>query len=90
MKIVVENKISKERIKELGVETWPVWECDISVFDWHYDEKEACYFLEGEVILETKNGTIKFGKGDFVVFPEGLSCKWRVLKPVKKHYKFGD
>lgn len=89
MKIKVEKKISEEKIKELGVKTWPIWECGISTFDWHYDEKEACYFLEGEVTVETEEGNIQFGAGDYVVFPKGLSCKWRVAKPVKKHYKFG-
>jgi len=38
----------------------PIWECEVSEFDWHY-----------------------------VVFPKGLSCVWKVSKPVKKHYIFG-
>jgi uncharacterized cupin superfamily protein len=89
MKIIVEKKISEEKLRQLGVKSWPVWECDISTFDWHYDEKEACYFLEGDVIVETEDGNVQFGAGDYVVFPKGLSCKWKVVKPVKKHYKFG-
>lgn len=89
MKIIVEKNLSEEKIRELGIKSWPVWECDISTFDWHYDKKEECYFLEGSVVVETDEGNVQFGEGDFVVFPKGLSCKWKVLKPVKKHYKFG-
>ena len=33
--------------------------------------------------------TIRFGKGDLVTFPVGMSCTWKVLKPVRKHYRFG-
>ena len=29
------------------------------------------------------------GAGDLVTFPAGMSCTWKVRKPVKKHYKFG-
>ncbi|MGO9243225.1 MAG: cupin domain-containing protein [Verrucomicrobiia bacterium] len=32
---------------------------------------------------------VKVGKGDLVAFPAGMSCVWRVHKPVRKHYKFG-
>jgi len=27
--------------------------------------------------------------GDFVVFPKGLTCRWNVLQPIRKHYSFG-
>ena len=45
--------------------------------------------LEGQVTVETEDGKkVKFGKGDFVTFPKGLSCTWIVEKPVRKHYNF--
>jgi uncharacterized cupin superfamily protein len=61
-----------------------------SSFDWHYDDQETCYFLEGKVEVETDQGNVQIGKGDLVTFPKGLSCKWHIKSPVRKHYRFGD
>ena len=89
MKIKVE-KPDQETLKSKGVFSWPVWEKEVSRFDWFYSDQEACYFLEGKVDVETSNGDmISIGKGDFVVFPKGLRCVWNVKIPVKKHYNFG-
>ncbi len=82
------QKLNVEQLKEKDVFSWSVWEKEESVFDWFYDSEEHCYFLEGEVIVETSKGEYKFGKGDYVTFQKGLSCKWKVLKKVKKHYIF--
>jgi len=89
MKITVE-KLDPAALAKLGVSKWSIWTKEVSRFDWHYDECERCYFLEGEVIVETAEGSVKFGKGDFVTFPEGLDCVWNVKKAVRKHYRFGD
>lgn len=76
-------------LESRGVFSWPVWEKEVSRFDWHYDQTEECYLLEGEVVVEYGAGKkVLFGKGDFVVFPKGLSCVWDIKKPVKKHYNF--
>lgn len=84
------EKISEEKLNELNVFTWPTWEKEVSRFDWHYDDEEKCYFIEGSVTVETKDGEkVSFGKGDFVTFPKGLSCVWDIKEGVKKHYKFG-
>ena len=32
---------------------------------------------------------LKIGKGDLVTFPKGMQCTWKVIMPVKKHYRFG-
>jgi uncharacterized cupin superfamily protein len=82
------EKLSTEDLSKKGVFSWSIWEKEVSVFDWFYESQEQCYFLEGEVEVETKNGTYKFGKGDFVTFAKGLACKWKITKAVKKHYYF--
>lgn len=83
------QKLSQEQLRKLGVFNWPTWEKEVSKFPWTYDSIEECYFLEGEVIIETEGKKVeKFGKGDFVTFPKGLSCTWVIKKPVKKHYNF--
>jgi len=88
MKIIIE-KPDKEKLTSQGVFSWPIWEKEVSIFDWHYDSIEECYLLEGKVVVETEDGnTVEFGKGDFVTFPKNLSCKWEVKEPVKKHYNF--
>ena len=68
--------------------TKPTWGCGISEFDWHYDSKETCILTEGEVTVEYEGGSASFGAGDLVIFPKGLSCVWKVTKPVQKHYEF--
>jgi len=88
MEIKIE-KLSEEVIVSKGIRNWPVWEKEVSEFDWYYDSREQCLFLEGHVIVESELGKAEFGKGDFVTFPEGLKCVWKVLKPIKKHYRFG-
>lgn len=83
------QKLSEEQLKKTGVFSWPVWEKEVSRFAWSYDCIEECYFLEGEVAVETKKGEVAtFGKGDFVTFPKGLTCTWNIKKPVRKHYNF--
>ncbi len=83
------EKLNKDELEKKGIFSWPIWEKEISRFDWSYDEIEECYFLEGKVVVETKDGKkVSFGKGDFVTFPKGLSCAWDIKEPVKKHYNF--
>ena len=86
---VTVEKPSEEKLKQLGVRSWPIWTKEASRFDWHYDQTETCYFLEGEVTVTAEGQSVSFGKGDFVTFPKGLSCTWHVKKAVRKHYKFG-
>ena len=83
------DRLADEKINNKGVLSWPIWICDVSEFDWEYDDKESCYLLEGEVVVSTSLETVKFSSGDFVVFPKGLKCRWKVIKPVRKHYTFG-
>ena len=83
------RKPTEEEIAKLGVKSWPIWECEPSSFDWHYDSKETCLVLEGQVTVEGGGQKVSFGPGDLVVFPQGLDCKWIVAKAVRKHYRFG-
>lgn len=76
-------------LDRLGVAGWEIWTCEPSTFDWHYDDRETCYFLEGRVTVTAEGEAVTFGKGDLVTFPQGLSCTWTVQERVKKHYRFG-
>lgn len=87
MKIKVE-KPSKDRLLELEVESWPIWEKEESVFDWYYDAEEICYLLEGEVVVKTEDQVVEFKAGDLVTFSAGLDCVWEIKKTVRKHYTF--
>lgn len=71
--------------------SWPVWNCEVSQFEWEYTQVEKCLILEGRVTVTDFNDPgnyVDFGPGDYVVFPNGLKCVWKVEKPVKKHYEF--
>ena len=87
MKILIEN-ISEEKIVEMGIREWPIWKCDVSEFDWEYSQQESCLLLEGDVEVKTDFETVNFSGGDFVVFPRGLKCRWKVTRPVRKYYSF--
>ena len=82
------KRISEDEIQKSGIRGWPVWEKEISEFDWYYDSDEECLLTDGKVQVETEDGNaVEFGAGDFVTFPKGLACRWKVIEPVRKHYK---
>ena len=85
MEVTVKKATDSEKADML---TKPTWGCEVSEFDWHYDSEETCLLVEGEVELRYEGKSVKFGIGDLVTFPQGLSCVWCVTKPVKKHYIF--
>ena len=89
MAAIIVTRPSETDLSELGVRRWGIWECEPSTFDWHYDEKETCYILEGEVTVRAASQEVTFGPGDLVIFPAGLDCTWEVRTPVKKRYRFG-
>jgi uncharacterized cupin superfamily protein len=74
--------------EKAAMELNSIWECGVSEFKWHYDSEEICLIVEGEVTVTYDGDSVSFGAGDYVTFPEGLSCVWKVTKPVKKHYVF--
>ena len=79
-----------KQLDEIGVTDWPIWTKEASEFPWTYDSSETCYFLEGEVEVTPDGGEkVKVGKGDLVTFPAGMSCTWKIIRDVKKHYRFG-
>ena len=87
MRIQIEQ-YDKEELARQGVFAWPIWTCEVSVFDWHYGQEEPCYLLAGEITVKTKYEEVTIRPGDYVTFPRGLDCTWTVKKPVRKHYTF--
>ena len=87
------TKPTQAELDQLQVKKWPTWEKEVSVFDWQFPEQEIAYIIAGECVITPvgkagKLGTaVHFGEGDLVTFPEGLSAKWEVTKPLHKHYK---
>ena len=67
-------------------ESWPIWECKPSKFNWEYQEEEHCYIITGNVTVLANDNTIHIKSGDYVIFPKGLKCNWEVHQAIKKHY----
>lgn len=87
---VTVQKMTKEQADSKGMLSQPIWEKEVSEFDWEYSDKESCYILEGAATVILADGeTVSFEAGDFVVFPKGLKCVWKITKNIKKHYVFG-
>jgi uncharacterized cupin superfamily protein len=88
--IHVTSNPTAEQLEQLGVASWPIWECGVSCFPWTYDDQETCLLLEGDVTVTPEGGdAVRFGAGDLVTFAAGLRCSWDVHAAVRKHYRFG-
>lgn len=86
-KLIIE-KLSDKEIENRQIRNWPIWEKEISNFNWEYSEEEECLIFEGEVEVETENGKFVIKAGDFVTFKKGLKCVWDIRKPIRKYYNF--
>lgn len=87
MKIEV-NRPDIDELKEMEVESWPIWEHEEDKFEWFYDKTERCYIISGEATIVSEFETITVKPGDFVVFPAGLECIWDIDTAIRKHYSF--
>jgi uncharacterized cupin superfamily protein len=82
------KKPSKDEVAGAG--SWGIWSKEPSEFPWYYDDKETCYILEGHAtVTDNQGNSIQFGPGDWVEFEQGLKCKWKIDKAIRKRYKFG-
>jgi uncharacterized cupin superfamily protein len=82
------RKPSKEEKEE--AESWPIWEKEISEFPWKYDTNETFLVIEGDVIVTNEDGKeFHFKEGDYVIFPKGMKCNWKINKDIRKYYKMG-
>jgi uncharacterized cupin superfamily protein len=88
-KIVVEKNPSPEKLKQLGVEKWAIWEKEVSRFPIDFGSTECAYVLEGEILVTPKGGQpVRIVAGDLVAFHAGLDSQWEVVKPLRKHYSY--
>ena len=91
MSIEVTSPCPESTFEELGINNWPIWTCEVSSFEWTYEDKETCLLIEGIVTVTPEAGKpVRFEAGDLVIFPSGLKCKWDVHQEVRKHYRFGN
>ena len=72
--IKLEHNPPKEKLDNLGVSSWSIWEKEESEFPWHYDSEEQFYVLEGHVFITPENGDpVEIQSGDLVTCPAGMS-----------------
>ena len=90
MSNIVIKQLSNDEIGNMGIINWPIWTSEVSEIPCKYDVEESCLILEGEVSVTAGSDSVEIKSGDFVIFPKGLSCVWKVTKPIRKHYKFGE
>ena len=84
------QKPTQKELEELGVNEWGTWTKEVSEFPWEYDSKETFYVLEGEAEIDSEGENISFGPGGLITSFFTSIYSWKVKKPIKKHYRFGD
>ncbi|KAF5834328.1 hypothetical protein DUNSADRAFT_9029 [Dunaliella salina] len=90
--IFVDSSPSEDFLKSEGVRQWGTWGCGVEKFPWSWSVDEKAYVLEGEVYITPNEGEPGAGqpvhvkKGDYCVFPGGMSCTWDVKQPIYKHF----
>jgi uncharacterized cupin superfamily protein len=85
------KKITKQELKDLGlnISSWSNWDCNPSEFDWQYEGTETAYVFEGNVIVTPEDGKeVTIEGGNLVQFPNGMKCRWKVNKTIRKVYTF--
>jgi uncharacterized cupin superfamily protein len=82
------ERLTEDEKRKRGIDSWSIWEKEVSKFDWEYFGTEQCLILEGEVIVTTGQGEYHIKAGDFVTFQDGLKCHWNITKAIRKHYNF--
>jgi uncharacterized cupin superfamily protein len=87
MKITIQ-KITSIDFNKMGIANWPIWEKEVSSFDWQYDDEERFYVLDGQALIKAGKNEYQIGPGDFVICSKGLKCRWEISQPIKKHYQF--
>jgi len=92
---IVIKRLSEQEKKEMNIPerpagsgSWSVWECEPSVFNWHYDDEEHAFVYQGKVKVKTQSEEVEIKAGDYVIFPKDLNCTWTVQEKIKKVYKF--
>jgi len=89
MQINIEHNPSPAKLDVMYVESWPIWEKEESEFPWTYDQAETCYLIKGEALVTPEGGEpVLIKESDLVNFPKGLSCTWKIIRAVRKHYKY--
>ncbi len=90
-KILVEKNASSMKMDVLGVYDWATWEKEVSEFPWEYKMTESCYIIDGEAIITPEDGEpVTIERGDYVIFPKGMKCTWKIIEPIEKYYNFSD
>lgn len=88
MENVIIQTLKLKELKDKNLNNWPIWEKEVSQFDWFYESNEECFILNGEAIIKTDEGTYTIEEGNFVTFKKGLKCTWNIVRPIRKHYNF--
>ncbi|MFW6137826.1 MAG: cupin domain-containing protein [Spirochaetota bacterium] len=84
------NRPGRKELEHLGVESWDIWEKHPQEFDWAYTHQEHCYIIQGKARIITDEEITEIKKGDYVVFPVGLKCRWKIARKIKKYYQLKE
>ncbi|MHA2297916.1 MAG: cupin domain-containing protein [Candidatus Hodarchaeales archaeon] len=87
---IKKKKITRKELEKQGIDisNWSPWDCEPSEFDWEYSGTETAFVFEGDVEVTADGKTTVIKGGNLVQFPDGMKCRWKVNKTIKKVYTF--
>jgi uncharacterized cupin superfamily protein len=93
LSVTVRSDMTQEEMQAKRIPFWPVWEKDSGMSPVYYEFEENCYIVEGEAIITpsaySDADAIHVKAGDFITLPQGLTVRWEIVKPLKKHFQWG-
>ena len=70
--------IKKKNLSDF--QSWPIWECEPSKFDWTYSDEEHCFVIEGSVTVIGPENTVEINSNIHNIF--FILCPFYFLKKI--------
>jgi hypothetical protein len=88
VKSVQVYRLSGDELDRQDMRGWDVWEKDASESECSYTMEEHCFVERGSARIIHRGATLDVREGDYVVFPVGMTCTWKVAGPLGVRYAF--
>jgi uncharacterized cupin superfamily protein len=74
---------NSDELQQLNVSNWQIHHEPVESRERIFDQDQTLYIQSGEVTVMHSGGQVRLSAGDLVDIPAGMSCYWRVLRPME-------